>query len=85
MWRVLQAEIGAIVAYEAAAYPLKGKPKKASKLPPRDEYSREKLEAAKLMILEESMEDPRAKAQVVSTSPFSTRDKASPSALLPSI
>ena len=84
MWWVLQAEIGAIVAYEAAAYPLKGKPKKASKLPPREEYSREKLEAAKLMILEESMEDPRAKAQVVSTSPFSTRDN-SPSALLSSM
>ena len=61
---LVEAEIGAIVAYEAGAYPTKGKPKKKDKLPPRDDFSREKMESAKLMILEESMEDPRAKVDI---------------------
>lgn len=34
---------------------MKGKPKKKDKLPARDEFSREDVESAKLMILEESM------------------------------
>ncbi len=53
---MVEAEMAAIIAYEAGAYPVKGKPKKKEKLPPRDEFSRDKIESASLMILEETLE-----------------------------
>ena len=56
---LVEAEIGAIVAYEAGAYPTKGKPKKKDKLPPRVELSREAMESAALLVLEEVQEETR--------------------------
>lgn len=68
---LVEAEIAAIIAYEAGAYPVKGKPKKKEKLPPRDDFSRADLESASLLILEETMEgkqeeiDPQRFARVL--------------------
>ena len=57
---MVEAEIAAIVQYEAAAYPAKGgKPKKKDKLPPRVELSREAMESAALLVLEEVQEETR--------------------------
>jgi pre-mRNA-splicing factor CDC5/CEF1 len=67
---MVEAEIAAIVTYEAGAYPIKGKPKKKEKLPPRDDFPREQLESAALMILEETTEE-EAPNQKVDAETFS--------------
>jgi pre-mRNA-splicing factor CDC5/CEF1 len=57
---LIEREIGAIVTYEALAYPPKGgKPKKKDKLPPRDEFSPKQMESAALLLLEEMQEESR--------------------------
>ena len=69
---MVEAEISAIVAYEAVTHPTKGKAKKKKlkELGPRDEFSRDQLESAKLLILEESLDDKQHNADAVDPAVF---------------
>lgn len=61
---MVAAELTALLVYEAAVYPIKGKNTRMAKVAPRQDFDREALESSELLVLEERMEGSRhAKAE----------------------